>query len=458
MQREEIQETPETTPDRWVEESIPPQHNDVYDQATLLNRRKKSSRDRFHTSWGIYPEHLLPQLLESRDKEFGRTTLETLATVAENFPLQQAESILKEIVLERVGREAHVGQSRRPRLTRADVTEAMSRLGEKTRHLPKRNKRKQDFAPPDAREKRQPNVQTPPTEYPTPEQARSARLSLPDDDPLANYFTSGDNASAQDDQHPPSSPPRPSIHRLPAETPPNVPLVNIPVRSPFGISRQFAFNDRSQPQSDSHPSLLSKAPSTEHHVEALKQSVHTAYTEFTGKLDHAQHSYKQVIVQSINDINRIRTCIEATEEDAMRSRTAMEEAISALEEAAKAEEFARRKAQGNSSVIRIYEREPLSEEMKASMAGAYQLARSYESQVDVASEATAAAYNNKESCQESLHDIEERLQDLEKEQRRACQVKDQCTMAVDALTRFVGQVSSAASEADFAPARAFTPQ
>ncbi|KAL8709043.1 MAG: hypothetical protein Q9220_006167 [cf. Caloplaca sp. 1 TL-2023] len=451
MQNEDTPDTPDNIPAH-----IHPQQQDVYDQATILLQRKRSSRDRFHRAWGINPENLLPHFLERRDKELGRTTLEVLSNIAEKFPLEQAASTLQDIVQERIGKEAHVGQSRRPRLTRSDVTEAMSRLVEKTKLLPKRGKRKTDVVLPDVNQKRPYNPLTSLTEYPTPEQARSARPSLPEEDSSYNLILPSDNTIALYDQHPPSSPLGRSINRFPAETPLNVPL-EIPVRRPFEVFPHLPSNDPPQPQNDKQPSLFEEVSTAEDYNEALTQSIHAAWTEFEAKLNHARHSYRQAILQSINDANRVRTRLEAAQEDAMRSRTTMEEAIGALEEALKVEDLARKKAQDNSSIIRVYEREALSDEIKGSMAEAYQIALGYESQKEAASEATAAAYNIKESCHDSLNDIEERLQELEKEQRRVGQIKDQCAMTDTTMTRFIGHMSSAASDPAFALLRANPP-
>ena len=104
------------------------QRRDTLDQATNLQRRKKACRDRIWRAWGIEVKDILADFLDANHKDLGRTTLEDLATLSERHTLFQVESILKEVITERVGKEAHAGKSRKQKLTRLDVTETMARL------------------------------------------------------------------------------------------------------------------------------------------------------------------------------------------------------------------------------------------------------------------------------------------------------------------------------------------
>jgi hypothetical protein len=101
-----------------------------FDEATGIQKRKLACKKRIRESWGIEVEDILKEHLVTGAGGLGRSTLEILATIAEESELDQVESVLKHVITERIGTQPHVGKSRKQKLTRQDVMETRTRLKE----------------------------------------------------------------------------------------------------------------------------------------------------------------------------------------------------------------------------------------------------------------------------------------------------------------------------------------
>ena len=99
-----------------------------FDIATEAGKRKLACKNRIRKAWGIEVDDILKDHLAAGAGGLGRSTLEILALIAEESPLEQAESVLLNVVTERGASEPHVGKSRKIKLTRQDVMETRSRL------------------------------------------------------------------------------------------------------------------------------------------------------------------------------------------------------------------------------------------------------------------------------------------------------------------------------------------
>jgi len=99
-----------------------------FDEATGIQKRKLACKNRIRESWGIEVEDILREHLVTGAGGLGRSTLEILATIAEESELDQVESVLKDVITERIGTQPHVGRSRKQKLTRQDVMEIRTRL------------------------------------------------------------------------------------------------------------------------------------------------------------------------------------------------------------------------------------------------------------------------------------------------------------------------------------------
>ena len=107
-------------------------HQGEFSVATELQKRKLACKDRVRKAWGIEVEDILRDHLTAGAGGLGRSTLEILATIAEESELEEAQSVLKDVVTERMGTEPHVGRSRKQKLTRLDVMETRTRLKRRT--------------------------------------------------------------------------------------------------------------------------------------------------------------------------------------------------------------------------------------------------------------------------------------------------------------------------------------
>lgn len=106
-------------------------HDNEFGTLTEVNKRKLACRDRIRKAWGIEVEDVLKDHLTTGARGLGRSTLEILATVAGESQLHQVESVLKDVVTERMDTDPHVGRSRKKKLTRQDVMETRTRLRER---------------------------------------------------------------------------------------------------------------------------------------------------------------------------------------------------------------------------------------------------------------------------------------------------------------------------------------
>ena len=95
-----------------------------------MNKRKLACKDQIRKAWGIEVEDVLKDHLTTGARGLGRSTLEILATIAEESQLDQVESVLKDVVTERIDTDPHVGRSRKKKLTRQDVMDTRTRLKE----------------------------------------------------------------------------------------------------------------------------------------------------------------------------------------------------------------------------------------------------------------------------------------------------------------------------------------
>ena len=102
-----------------------------FDIATEVQKRKLACKNRIRKAWGIEVEDILKDNLAAGAGGLGRSTLEILAMIAEESPLEQAESVLLNVVTERSALQPHVGRTRKQKLTRQDVMETRSRLKER---------------------------------------------------------------------------------------------------------------------------------------------------------------------------------------------------------------------------------------------------------------------------------------------------------------------------------------
>ena len=105
-------------------------HDNEFGTLTEVNKRKLACKDRIRKAWGIEVEDVLKDHLATGARGLGRSTLEILATIAEESELHQVESVLKDVVTERIDTDPHVGRSRKKKLTRQDVMDTRTRLKE----------------------------------------------------------------------------------------------------------------------------------------------------------------------------------------------------------------------------------------------------------------------------------------------------------------------------------------
>ena len=75
-------------------------------------------------------EDVLKDHLTTGARGLGRSTLELLATIAEESQLHQMESVLKDVVTERIDTDPQIGRSRKKKLTRQDVMDTRTWLQE----------------------------------------------------------------------------------------------------------------------------------------------------------------------------------------------------------------------------------------------------------------------------------------------------------------------------------------
>lgn len=102
-----------------------------FDTATEVQKRKLACKNRIREAWGIEVEDILKDNLAAGAGGLGRSTLEILAMIAEENQLEQAESVLLNVITQRSASEPHIGRSRKQKLTRQDVMETRSRLKER---------------------------------------------------------------------------------------------------------------------------------------------------------------------------------------------------------------------------------------------------------------------------------------------------------------------------------------
>ena len=95
-----------------------------------MNKRKLACKDRIRKAWGIEVEDVLKDHLTTGALGLWRSTLKILATIAEESQLDQVESVLKDVVTERIDTDPHVGRSRKKKLTGQDVMDTRTRLKE----------------------------------------------------------------------------------------------------------------------------------------------------------------------------------------------------------------------------------------------------------------------------------------------------------------------------------------
>ena len=103
-------------------------HDNEFGPITEVDKRKLACKDRIRKAWGIEVEDVLKDHLTSGARGLGRSTLEILATIAEESQLHQVESVLKDVVTQRMNTDPHVGRSRKKKLTRQDVMDTRTRL------------------------------------------------------------------------------------------------------------------------------------------------------------------------------------------------------------------------------------------------------------------------------------------------------------------------------------------
>ena len=122
--------------------------------ASDLQKRKLACKSRIQKAWGIKVENILAGYLNVGAGGLGRSSLEVLATIAEESRFNEAETVLKEVVRERVATQPHVGKSRNQKITRYDIMETRIRLQQRDRNSQDEEKNTLNLANVTGRQKR----------------------------------------------------------------------------------------------------------------------------------------------------------------------------------------------------------------------------------------------------------------------------------------------------------------
>lgn len=175
--------------------------DDEFGIATEVNKRKLACKDRVRKAWGVELEDILKDYLTTGARGLGRSTLEILATIAEESELHQVESVLKDVVTERIDMDPHVGRSRKKKLTRQDVMDTRTRLKEQNSEPRNAELGTEDLANITGRRKRKRAASTDDSTVPSKDKTEPARRSTaPPTEPLTPAVSHASDGSHDTDE------------------------------------------------------------------------------------------------------------------------------------------------------------------------------------------------------------------------------------------------------------------